>query len=116
MEWSGIFVIVIIKMMSRWALAFLAFTFFVLTPTMVFVCGSVFYNPSPHDPCFQIPLYSERVLAQTNQVVPVALPLEVALVVGIGLFAAAICDTLHCPTPFTLPPQTPPPRSIPSSS
>lgn len=110
MEWSAIFVIVMIKIMSRWALAFLAFTFFVLTPAMVLVCGSVFYNTSPHDPCFQIPLYSEQVLAQTNQVVPVALPLEAILVVGNGLFAAASCDTLLSPTSFTLLPQTPPPR------
>lgn len=99
-----------IKMMSRWALAFLAFTVFVLTPTMVFVCGSVFYRTASHDPCFQIPLYSEQVLAQTNQVVPVALPLEAVLVDSIRLFAAAICDTFLSPTPFTLLPQTPPPR------
>ncbi len=97
-------------MMSRWALAFLAFTFFVLTPTMVFVCGNVFYDTSPADPCFHIPLYSEQVLAQTNQVLPVALPLEVILTVGAGMFAAATCDTCLTPRPFTLAPQTPPPR------
>lgn len=110
LQWSGLFIIVMIKMMSRWTLAFLAFTFLILTPAVVFACGTVFYDTSFHDPCFQIPLYSEQVLAQTNQVLPVALPTVVVLIIGAGSFAAAMCDTRLTPCPFTLTPQTPPPR------
>jgi len=96
--------------MSRWTLAFLAFTFFIFTPTVVYVCGTMFHDNWESDGCLHIPLISESVMSQGSTMFVVDLPVWMMTMTGVVLFAAAFPHTLRLPRLFTLLPQTPPPR------
>ncbi|MBP7998913.1 MAG: hypothetical protein KA314_01010 [Chloroflexi bacterium] len=102
----------IIILMSRLALLFLAFIFFIFTPTVALVCGSVFYQTAAIPTCHLIPLTPESTLAQNSHSFSLDLPPGLFTFVGLALFAAACCAPILTPTLFTLLPQTPPPEGV----
>ena len=96
--------------MSRWVLVFLAFTFFIFTPTVVFICGNVLGTMSESETCLAHVLANRESLERPVSPFHVDLPTRLLAVTGVIWLAAATGDLFLLPSPFTLLPIKPPPR------
>lgn len=101
---------VMIGRMSRWALIFLAFTFLIFTPTVVFVCGNVLNTMSESDTCLTHLLAHKETLESPVSSFQVDLPSGWLMVMGVSWFAAALVHPALAPSSFSLAPLKPPPR------
>lgn len=96
--------------MSRWMLVFLAFTFLIFTPTVVFVCGNVLGTMSDGDTCLSHLLANKESLERPLSAFQLDLPTGWLMAAGVVWLAAATQSLSLVPSAHTLLPLKPPPR------